>query len=137
MAYPLRFQAYIPKEVLCLRKRSVVSQQLICQLQGGYYVATGIWPLVSMRSFEATTGPKVDKWLVKTVGVLVSVIGATLWVGGTRRQSGPELKLLAKGSAAGLTAIDIVYVAKGRISPIYLLDAVLEAAIVGCWKTAN
>lgn len=100
-------------------------------------MATGIWPLVSMRSFEAITGPKVDKWLVKTVGVLVSVIGATLWVGGTRGQTGPELKLLAMGSAAGLTAIDIVYVAKGRISPVYLLDAALEAVIVGCWKTAT
>jgi tetrahydromethanopterin S-methyltransferase subunit C len=90
-----------------------------------------------MRSFEAITGPKVDKWLVKTVGVLVSVIGATLWVGGTRRQIAPELKLLATGSAAGLTGIEIVYVAKRRISPIYLLDAALEAVIVAYWKTAS
>ena len=119
------------------RKRSVASPELIAKLQGGYYVATGIWPLVSIRTFEAITGPKVDKWLVKTVGVLVSVIGATLWVGGTRRRIAPELKLLAMGSAAGLTAIDIVYVARGRISPIYLLDAALEAAIVAFWKAAN
>ena len=90
-----------------------------------------------MRSFEAITGPKVDKWLVKTVGVLVSVIGATLWVGATRRQIGPELKLLATASAAGLTAIDIVYVAKRRISPIYLFDAALEAAIIASWNTAT
>ena len=119
------------------RKRSVPSLELIAKLQGGYYAATGIWPLVSIRTFEAITGPKVDKWLVKTVGVLVSVIGATLWVGGTRRRIALELKLLATGSAAGLTAIDIVYVARGRISPIYLLDAALEAAIVAFWKAAN
>jgi hypothetical protein len=119
------------------RKASIASPELIAKLQGGYYVATGIWPLLSMRSFEAITGPKVDKWLVKTVGVLVSVIGVTLWVGGTRRQIAAELKILATGSAAGLTAIDIVYVAKRRISPIYLLDAALEAMIVGCWKTAS
>lgn len=90
-----------------------------------------------MRSFEAVSGPKTDKWLVKTVGVLVSVIGATLWIGGTRGCIGPELKLLATGSAAGLTAIDVVYGVKGRISPIYLLDAALETAIVACWNTAN
>jgi hypothetical protein len=44
---------------------------------------------------------------------------------------------LATDSAAGLTAIDIVYVAKRRISPIYLPDAALEAAIVACWKAVN
>jgi hypothetical protein len=119
------------------RKCSVASTEVIGELQGGYYVATGMWPLLSMRSFEAITGPKVDKWLVKTVGVLVSVIGVTLWVGARRRQVTPELKLLATGSAAGLIGIEIVYVAKRRISPIYLLDAVLEAAIVGCWKAAT
>jgi hypothetical protein len=120
-----------------LKKRDFPSPQIIAELQGGYYLTTGIWPLVSMRSFEAITGPKVDKWLVKTVGVLVSIIGATLWVGATRRQIAPELKLLAAGSAAGLTAIDVVYVAKGQISPIYLLDAALEAAIVGYWEMAT
>ena len=120
-----------------MRKRSAVSRQMIAKLQGGYYLATGIWPLVSMRSFEAITGPKTDKWLVKTVGVLVSVIGATLWVGATQRQIRPELKLLATCSAAGLAAIDIVYVAQRRISPIYLLDAALEAAIVASWKAAS
>jgi hypothetical protein len=126
------------KEVnLLKRKPTIASTELIAKLQGGYYVATGIWPLLSMRTFEAITGPKVDKWLVKTVGVLVSVIGATLWVGGTRRQVAPELKLLAMGSAAGLTAIEIVYVARRRISPIYLLDAALEAVIVACWIAAN
>jgi hypothetical protein len=61
----------------------------------------------------------------------------TLWVGATRRQIAPELKLLAAGSAAGLTAIDVVYVAKGQISPIYLLDAALEVAIVGYWEMAT
>src|SRR5438067_11801258 len=46
--------------------------------QGAYFVATGIWPLLHMPSFEAVTGPKVDKWLVRTVGVLVSVVGGVL-----------------------------------------------------------
>ncbi len=34
-----------------------------------FYVATGIWPVLSRRSFEAVTGPKREDWLVKTFGV--------------------------------------------------------------------
>jgi hypothetical protein len=40
-------------------------------VQGGYYVLTGLWSLVSPRTFQAVTGKKEDYWLVKTVGVLV------------------------------------------------------------------
>jgi hypothetical protein len=98
--------------------------------QGVYYVATGMWPLVNMRSFERVTGPKIDKWLVKTVGVLVTSIGGALLVAATRRRISPEARVLAAGSAVGLAAIDVYYVAKRRIAPVYLLDAVTELALL-------
>ena len=119
-----------------MKRKAPDSAELIAIGQGGYYVITGVWPLVSMRTFERVTGPKVDKWLVKTVGVLVTVIGATLLIGGVRRQVRPEIEILALGSAAGLTAIDIIYVAKRRISRVYLLDAVVETIIAALWKDA-
>ena len=34
-------------------------------------------------------------------------------------------------SAAGLTAIDVLYVMKARIPPVYLLDDVAELTIIG------
>jgi hypothetical protein len=104
--------------------------------QGVYFAATGIWPLVHMRSFEAVTGPKVDKWLVRTVGVLVAVVGGVLISAGARRRVTPETIALAAGCAAGLGGIDTYYAAKGRISPVYLADAVLEGALVGAWMVA-
>ena len=104
--------------------------------QGLYYLTTGVWPLVSMRSFEAVTGPKVDRWLVKTVGVLVSAIGLALLVAGRRGRVAAESAVLAAGSAAGLAAIDTRYAARGRISKIYLLDAVAEVALVLAWILA-
>ncbi|HYE91093.1 MAG TPA: hypothetical protein VEA38_08745 [Terriglobales bacterium] len=104
--------------------------------QGLYFFATGVWPLLSMRTFEAVTGPKADRWLVKTVGVLVGVIGAVLAMAGARRRVEPEAALLAAGSAAGLAAIDTVYATKGRISKIYLLDAVVEVALIAAWVVA-
>ena len=44
----------------------------------------------------------------------------------------PEIAGIAAGCAGGLAAIDLVYVLRGRISPVYLLDAALElAALAG------
>lgn len=100
-------------------------------LQGLYFLATGIWPLLSMRTFEAVTGPKVDRWLVKTVGVLVAVIGVSL-LADARRPS-RRSHVLGVGSAAALAGVDVVYSLRGRISKIYLLDAVLEALLVTLW----
>jgi hypothetical protein len=103
----------------------------LARLQGLYFLATGVWPLLSMRTFEAVTGPKVDRWLVKTVGVLIGVIGASLVLGA--RRPAPATTVLAVGSAAGLGAIDTIYATRGRISSVYLLDAVLEALLLAAW----
>ena len=85
------------------------------------------------NTFEAVTGPKRDRWLVKTVGVLVAVIGASL---ATVRRPAPPTTLLALGSAAGLGAVDVIYSTKGAISRVYLLDAVLEALLIAGWLAA-
>ena len=101
--------------------------------QAVYYAVTGLWAIVDIRSFQKVTGPKVDIWLVKTVGVLIIVIGAVLALAGKRGEPVPEVPLLAVGSAAGLTAIDIIYVTKKRIRPVYLLDAVAEIGLMALW----
>jgi len=102
--------------------------------QGAFYVATGAWPLVHMPSFEAVTGPKLERWLVRTVGVLVATIGATLALGARRGPIAPELRLLAGASAAGLAAIDGWYAGRRRrISPVYLVDAAVELGLAGAW----
>ncbi len=101
--------------------------------QGAYYALTGLWAIVSIGTFQKVTGPKVDTWLVKTVGVLIIVIGGVLGLAGKRGEPVPEVPLLAVGSAAGLTAIDIIYVARKRIRPVYLLDAVAEIGLIALW----
>lgn len=105
--------------------------------QGAYYLATGLWPFVSMRSFLAVTGPKADLWLVRTVGGLVGVVGGVLLAAGRRERVTPEIRWLGAGSAAALGLIESYYALKGRISPVYLADAVAEAGIVGAWARAE
>ena len=94
--------------------------------QGLYYMLTGVWPLVSMSTFLMVTGPKADLWLVNTVGILVLVSGLVIFLAALRKAVTMEILLLAAGSALGLCAIDIIYVAVGRIRPIYLADATAE-----------
>jgi energy-converting hydrogenase Eha subunit E len=107
--------------------------QRVAVTQGAFYLATGVWPLIDIDSFQAVTGPKVDLWLVRTVGVLVSVIGVVLITAARRRRIGLEVALLAVGSALGLATIDAVYALSGVISPVYLADAVVELALVAAW----
>ncbi len=99
------------------------------RVQGVYYVATGVWPLVHMRSFEAITGPKRDGWLVKTVGLLIAVAGSAILT--DVPPAGRSTRVIAAGSAAALAAVDVWYVARGRIRSVYLLDAAAELALLG------
>src|SRR3954469_8286975 len=98
--------------------------------QGAYYVATGVAPFVSRRAFEAVTGPKREWWLVETVGVVVTAVGAGLVGAAAFDRVTPEIERIATGCALGLAGIDVVYVARKRIAPTYLADAAVELALV-------
>jgi hypothetical protein len=94
-----------------------------------YYLLTGLWPILHMRTFEAVTGPKRDRWLVKMVGALALANGAVLAYGASRERIAPETIALAAASAAAFAAIDVVYVVRGTIAPVYLGDAAAEVAL--------
>lgn len=102
-------------------------------VQGAYFAGTGVWALFHVRSFMRVTGAKTDVWLVKTVASLVFVIGAALLVGSARGHVGPDLLFLALGSATALSVVDLVYVLKGTIARIYLLDALIELLLAIGW----
>jgi hypothetical protein len=102
-------------------------------IQGSVYVISGLWPVVHLRSFEKVTGPKVDGWLVKTVGGLLAVIGASLIAGGVMQRPGRALRWLGLGSAGVLALVDVVYARRGRISKIYFADAALQGMLGAAW----
>jgi hypothetical protein len=117
---------------------------LLAWIQAPYYFLTGVWPFISIRSFQYVTGQKYDHlpnggesdhWLVLAVGALITAVAVTLFVAAWRRNVQLEIAVLAIGAAVGLTAIDIVYVARQVISPIYLLDAVIEVPLIVGWLT--
>jgi hypothetical protein len=115
-----------PEPAPNLRRTTAFAQAL-------FYLGTGIWPWISMRTFLKVTGPKEDLWLVKTVGALVAVIGAVVGLAALRRRLTPEIGALGAGSAGALAGVDLLFVAQGRIPPVYLLDMVAELGLVGVW----
>jgi hypothetical protein len=108
----------------------------VALVQGIYFLVTGVWPLISMKSFLAITGPKTDLWLVKTVGLILAVIGAVLIYAQRTAAVNPPVAFLAIGAAASLVLVEIVYVIKKVISPIYLGDALVEIVLIIWWVVA-
>ena len=104
--------------------------------QAIYFVPSSILALVSRRGFEAISGRKVDYWLVRTVAALLTVIGIAVGRAGATRRVTPEIAGVAVGSSAALMAVDVVYAGKGRISRVYLLDALGNLLLIGGWVAA-
>ena len=115
-----------------------LTERRVAAVHAAYYVSSGLWPLLHRSSFERLTGRKTDFWLAQTVGVTVSAIGAGLAHTASRRRPVPaELRTVACAAAAGLASIDLLFVARRQISPVYLLDAATEAALISAWAASG
>ena len=108
-------------------------ENLVAGAQGIYFFITGIWPIISMRTFLLVTGPKTDLWLVKTVGLILATIGAVLIYAQVTATVNPPVILLAVGAALVLVFVEVIYVAKRVISPIYLIDTFAELVLIIWW----
>ncbi|RAU83436.1 hypothetical protein [Pontibacter arcticus] len=109
----------------------------IAKLQGIYWAVTGIWPLLHMYSFLWVTGPKTDLWLVRTVALLLTVIGLVLLCAGIRRNVTTEIKWLGIGGAASMAFIDFYYALQNVIRDVYMLDGVAELLLILLWFRAG
>jgi hypothetical protein len=110
------------------------STRALATAHAGYYGVTGVWPLVHMSSFEALLGKKREHWLVQTVSLLMLAIAAGL---GTSVNAVPRpMALTASLAAAGMGAIGLRYGLSGRISRLYVADALLQYAIAGLWLSS-
>ena len=63
----------------------------------------------------------------------VVAISLALLTGAWRRAPSAALIVLAISAAVGLTSIDVIYVARGALLPIYLGDALVEVALICGW----
>lgn len=86
-----------------------------------------------LRSFEAVFGPKTDRWLVRTVAGLLVTNGVVQLLTGPSDEALEQARRLGVGTAATLGVIDAVYGGSGRISRVYLLDALVEFGWITAW----
>jgi hypothetical protein len=105
----------------------------LARIQGWFYVITGLWPLLSGGSFQAVTGFKADFWLARTVGLLLAVSGGAMILAARNGRITSEIILLGAGQAAALAVTDAYCVALPRTTPVYWLDAVVEAGLAVAW----
>src|SRR3954452_15733140 len=108
----------------------------VLRAQAAYYMLTGVWPLLHMRSFQRVTGPKASPWLVKTFGSAIGVVGATLASAERGDRVNRDIALLSIGSALAIGVLDTRYAVSGRISKVYLADAAAQALILAGWARA-
>lgn len=102
----------------------------LSRAQGGYYLATGIWPVLHRSSFEAISGKKQDYWLVRTVGLITAAVGLSIILGSRRDEATSEMTVLEVGTATGFALIDLTYGLTRRISAVYLVDGVVQVAFI-------
>ena len=105
--------------------------------QAAYYGVTGIWPLVSRRSFEAVTGPKDDWWLVQTFSLTLLPIAGALAAAAARNRVTPEIRLLGAGAAGVLAGTDVAIALRRVGRPSYLVDGAASAAILAGWAVSR
>jgi hypothetical protein len=110
----------------------------LARAHGLFNVVSGLWPLLHMRSFELALGPKVDTWLVRTVAGLLAANGLAQLTAPATDEGLRVAAAIGVGTAATLATVDLVYVPKGRISPVYLVDAAVELGWLAAWaRTAR
>lgn len=114
-----------------------VPSSALASAHGWFNVLGGAWPLVHMRSFEAVLGPKADRWLVRTVAGLMIVNGWVQIRAGQDPGGSSHARRIGVGTALTLGAIDLAYAIPGRISRLYLVDALLEGAWIAAWVRAT
>ncbi|HYF15738.1 MAG TPA: hypothetical protein VD971_11780 [Phycisphaerales bacterium] len=106
----------------------------LAALHAAYYAVTGVWPIVHVGSFLAVTGPKTDLWLVQLFGALVCVPALVMGHAAATGRMPAATFITAVASTVTLGAGDVIFVAKGSIGPVYLLDAGVEFTFLAAWS---
>jgi len=87
---------------------------------------------VNVKSFQLVTGRKTDHlltcresdhWMLNTISALIVAMALVFIISALRKRVPLEVGWLGCLSALALASVDIVYVARGTIWPIYLADA--------------
>jgi hypothetical protein len=109
------------------------SERTVGLAQGAFNVVGGLWPLVSLPSFEWVYGRKRDVFLQKTVGALLFSIGVFQIVSADSPHDTRSAGRIGIATASTLLAIDLTYIPRGEMRWTYWQDALCEPAWIAAW----
>jgi hypothetical protein len=78
-------------------------------VQGAYYLVTGLWPIVHLRSFAAVAGPKPDPFQTRVTGALFAAAGAALVVGSRTEHDRNPVALLSSATACAALSVTLAH----------------------------
>ena len=102
----------------------------IFYFQSIYFIVTGVWPIISINTFMAVTGPKTDIWLVQMVGLLALAIGCGLLYSSITKKFHTSSTIIILMSCLFFFAIDVYYYMNGALIDTYLADAFLQVIFI-------
>ncbi|WP_187281502.1 hypothetical protein [Nonomuraea sp. C10] len=106
----------------------------LARAQGLFNMACGLWPSLSMSSYEKVYGAKTDRFLVRTVGSLLVGVGLNQLRAAARPEGLPYAKRLGTSAALTQLRLDLINVFTGRVPPTYLIDAAAQAGWLYAWR---
>ncbi|WP_225799988.1 hypothetical protein [Streptomyces sp. NK15101] len=109
----------------------------VARAQGLFNLVGGLWPVVSLRTFERVYGAKAEGWLQKTSGALLASAGISMLMAAPGPEGLRHARRTGIGTALTFLAVDLVYVPRRRIPATYLMDAAKEAAWLASWWAAG
>jgi len=102
-----------------------------------YWLFGAIWPLADIKSFERVTGHKREDWLVRTVALLMLSVVASLAMMSRTRRDDEAMRVLGATSAGALGSVAIIGSVVRRISPLYIIDGIVDLSLVAAWLSAE
>ena len=81
------------------------------RVQGAWYLATGVWPLLSLRTFSLVAGPKPDAFQTRTTGMTYAAAGVALrpWSKDEYDGSADPARLLGLATSLGSAGIVLAH----------------------------
>jgi hypothetical protein len=121
------------RSVRAVNRPQVSAFQAILLVQAAYYALLGLWPILDSDGFRQLLGETTDLPLMRTVSVLLLAVGGCLLLSARKPEPPVEVAFLAVGAAFGLTCLDVIYVAARLSSPVRLVDAAAQTALLLWW----
>lgn len=97
-------------------------------IHGLFYIVTGIWSVVHLRSFMDFTDNYADPFKTQVNGALFSILGS-YFLYSSLTNINPITIITAVASALTVSLFDFVYLIRNETTKIFFLDALIEGLL--------